>query len=119
MNAYAIPPYTKGQAQNPSKNGSDGASQSVTKVPRQEPRFKGAARKASALRKLGITEDQLASVPNITSLLKEAKVGLKAVIAALRFSQDPVAKAFLKKYDACTSSVLHFAPLEAIALAAA
>jgi len=89
------------------------------KVPRDEPRFKGAARKASALDKLGVSAAQLASAPPITALLKESKVAREAALAALRFSSDPVAKTFLKKYDACTSSVLHFAPLEAIALAAA
>jgi hypothetical protein len=112
----AIPPYTKGQAQNPSKNGSVSENRSLSK--RREPRFKGAARKAGALRQLGVSEEQLAAQPEISSMLKPCAGGIKAALAALRFSSHPVAKAFLEKYDACSPSVRHFAPLEAIAIAA-
>jgi hypothetical protein len=54
-------------------------------------RFTSAARKAKALRKLGVSADQVASATKITPLLR-AGGGLKAVLGAMRFSQDVVVK---------------------------
>ena len=62
-------------------------------------RFTSAARKARALRKLGVSADQLASATQITLVLKDTRGGLKAVLGAMRFSQDPVVECFLAKHD--------------------
>ncbi len=80
-------------------------------------RFTSAARKARALRKLGVSPDQLASAPKITPLLR-AGGGLKASIRAMRFSQDPVVKCFLEKHDSLGVWARENTPWEAIGLAA-
>jgi hypothetical protein len=49
-----------------------------------------------ALRKLGVSADQVASATKITPLLR-AEGGLKAVLGAMRFSRDPAVKCFLEK----------------------
>jgi hypothetical protein len=60
-------------------------------------RFTSAARRARALRKLGVSADQLASAPQITPLLKDIRGGPKAVLDAMHFSQNPVVECFLAK----------------------
>src|SRR5882724_5594990 len=62
-------------------------------------RFTSAARKAGALRKLGVSADQVASATQITPLLKGIRGGLKAVLGAMRFSKDPIVGRFLAKHD--------------------
>lgn len=62
-----------------------------------EIRFTGAARQATALRKLGVTPDQVASAPQITPLLKNKRRSLKPVLLAMYASKDPVVKCFLDK----------------------
>jgi len=57
--------------------------------------FTSAARRAKAPRKLGVSTDQVASATEITPLLR-AGGGLKAALAAMRFSQDLVVKCFLE-----------------------
>jgi hypothetical protein len=80
-------------------------------------RFTSAARKARALRKLGVSPDQLARATKITPLLR-AGGGLKASIRAMRFSQDPVVKCFLEKHDSLGVWARENTPWEAIGLAA-
>jgi len=80
-------------------------------------RFTSAARKARALRKLGVSADQLASATKITPLLR-AGGGLKAVLVAMRFSRDPVVKCFLEKRDSLGVWARENTPWEAIGLAA-
>jgi len=68
------------------------------KIPREyRVRFTSAARKARALRKLGVSAEQLASAPQITPLLKDIIGGPKAVLEAMHFSQNPVVECFLAK----------------------
>lgn len=85
---------------------------------RRESRFTGAARKASALRKLGISTDQIASAPQITPLLKDERGSLKPVLQGMRFSDDPVVQCFLSKRDSLGVWARKNTPWEAIALAA-
>ena len=66
-------------------------------------RFTSAARKARALRKLGVSADQVASATQITPFLKGARGGLKAVLGAMRFSKDPVVRCFIAKHDSLGS----------------
>ena len=81
-------------------------------------RFTSAARKARALRKLGVSADQVASATQITPFLKGARGGLKAVLGAMRFSKDPVVGCFLAKHDCLGVWARQNTPWEAIALAA-
>jgi len=81
-------------------------------------RFTSAARKARALRKLGVSADRLASAPQITPLLKDIRGGLKAVLGAMRSSQDPVVECFLAKHDSLGVWARENTCWEAIALAA-
>ena len=81
-------------------------------------RFTSAARKARALRKLGVSADQVASATQITPFLKGARGGLKAVLSAMRFSDDPVVGRFLAKYDCLGVWERQNTPWEAVALAA-
>ena len=81
-------------------------------------RFTSAARKARALRKLGVTAEQVASATQITPFLKGARGGLKAVLEAMRFSKDPVVGRFLAKHDCLGVWERQNTPWEAVALAA-
>jgi len=66
-----------------------------------------------------VTQEQLASAPQITPLFKQAQGGLAAVLGAMRFSlQDEVIAAFLKKYDSILDSDRRRLPWEAVAIAA-
>ena len=81
-------------------------------------RFTSAARKAGALRKLGVSADQVASATQITPFLKGGRGGIKAVLGAMRFSQDAVVKCFLAKHDSLGVWAREKICWEAIALAA-
>ena len=81
-------------------------------------RFTSAARKARALRKLGVSADQVASARQITPFLKGGRGGLKALLGAMRFSEDPVVGRFLAKHDCLGVWERQNTPWEAIALAA-
>ena len=72
----------------------------------------------SALRKLGVSADQLASATPITPFLKDTTGGLKAVLGAMRFSQDAVVECFLAKHDWLGVWARENTPWEAIGLAA-
>jgi hypothetical protein len=78
----------------------------------------GVKRRNEALRRLGVGEEQLRSVPQITPLLKEADGGLAQVLDAMRFAPDENITMFLKKYDAVPVGDRNSLPVEAIAIAA-
>jgi hypothetical protein len=85
----------------------------------QQIRFTSAARKARVFRKLGcVSADQLASVTQITPLLKYNRGSLKGVLEAMRFSKDPVVQRFLATYDSLGVWARENTCWEAIALAA-
>ena len=79
----------------------DGPAPRVRRLPRNPSeykiRFTSAARRARALRKLGVSADQLAGAPPITPFLRDIRGGPKAVLEAIRFSQNPVVRCFLAK----------------------
>jgi hypothetical protein len=103
----------------PGKNGPTGRVGPLPKIPGEcKIRFTSAARKARALRKLGVSADQVASATQITPLLKGARGGLKAVLGSMRFSKDPVVGRFLAKHDGLGVWERQNTPWEAIALAA-
>src|SRR5208282_2911307 len=66
---------------------------------------------------LGVTTEQLNCSPEITSILKETRGGIKLAIGALRFSQNDAVKEFLKKYDSIPERDRKSTPIEAIAIA--
>jgi|ERR1700687_4305631 len=92
---------------------SDPESESLLKRLRSLP---ARPRRNEALKRLGITEKQLQSSPNITSILKETHGGIKLSIGALRFSQNEAVQLFLKKYDSISERDRKSIPLEAIAI---
>jgi hypothetical protein len=75
-------------------------------------------RTANALKRLRISPKELASVPQITPLLKKADGGLEQVLTAMRFSPDAIIATFLEKYDTVPVGDRDHLPIEAIALAA-
>jgi hypothetical protein len=81
-------------------------------------RFTSAARKAKALRKLGVSADQIASVPQITPLLRDERRSLKPVLLAMHLSRDPVVRCFLAKRASLGVWSRQNTPWEAIAVAA-
>lgn len=85
---------------------------------KREIRFTSAARKAKALRKLGVSPDQIASAPQITPLLKDKRRSLKPVLLAMSLSQDPVLQCFLAKRNSLGAWSRENICWEAIALAA-
>ena len=87
-------------------------------LPAKRPAVRPPDRKKTALRRLGVTPAQLVAAPDISSSLKLAKGGLTATLAALRFSTDEYAQAFLEKYDSIPDRDRKSLTWEAIALAA-
>ena len=102
--------------------GRDGPTRRLERLPKNpieyKIRFTSAARKAKALRKLGVSADQLAGAQQITPFLKDIKGGLKAVLGAMRFSKDPVVRCFLAKHDSLGVWARENTPWEAVGLAA-
>lgn len=74
-------------------------------------------RKKEALKRLGVTEQQLESNPKITPILKETRGGIKHAVEALRFSNNPAIKEFLEKYDSIPARDREELNLEAVAIA--
>lgn len=72
----------------------------------------------AALLRLGVSAKELRAAPEITSLLKRADGGLKACLAAMRFSSDPLIIRFFAKYDSLSGHDRQHLPLEAVALSA-
>jgi hypothetical protein len=73
----------------------------------------------AALKRLGVTIQELKTAPEITPLLKLADGGIAKVIGAMRMVQgDDLIATFLKKYDELSSRDRRRVPIEAIALAA-
>lgn len=76
------------------------------------------ARRDAALKRLGVTEDQVLKAGNISSLLKHGKGGLTGALEAMRLSPDLSIIRFLDKYDLIPMRDRESLPWEAIAIAA-
>jgi hypothetical protein len=98
--------------------GTDSLARSSPEPSKYKIRFTSAARKARALRKLGVSTDQLAIVPQITPLLKDNRGSLQPALLAMCFSQDPVVECFLAKRDSLGVWARQNTSWEAIALGA-
>lgn len=86
---------------------------------KKAPKAKGLVRKDAALRRLGITKDDLELVPVISDILKSAFKNTKAAIQAIRHSQEDAAIEFLKVYDELPAGDRDYIPIEAVCLKAA
>jgi hypothetical protein len=71
-----------------------------------------------ALKRLGVTEEQLNTAPPLTPLLKLAHGGIAQVLDAMRLSEDADLARFLAKYDSLSPTDRKIVPFEAVALAA-
>jgi hypothetical protein len=81
--------------------------------------LKSVDRQREALKRLQVKAEDLEKAPKITNLLKKAKGGLKATLAAMRFVQgDEVVASFLSKYDSIPKGDRDHLPWEAIGLSA-
>jgi hypothetical protein len=89
-----------------------------TRSGNQKFRFTSKARKAKALRKLGVSADQVARLSQITPLLKDKRRSLKPVLLAMCLSQDPVVQCFLAKRNSLGKWARENVCWEAIGLAA-
>jgi hypothetical protein len=87
-------------------------------VPRNLPPSKLEKRKNDALRRIKVSKSDLAAAPDISSIIRQTPRGKSLVIKALRFSEDPLARAFLAKYDAIPERDRRELSFEAIGLAA-
>jgi len=76
------------------------------------------SRRTDALKRLGVTEEQIGEIPDISSLLKQSQGGLKQVLQAMRFSADIIVRVFLEKYDSIPERDRECLPWEAIAISA-
>ena len=72
----------------------------------------------TALVKLGVDRDELATCAPIGSILEEAEGGIPSVIAAMRFSDDPEIEKFFEKWDSLTKQDQRLVPIEAVCLLA-
>jgi hypothetical protein len=71
-----------------------------------------------ALRRIGVSVDELRTAPRITEMLERADGGMKTVLAAMRFQADQTVQAFLAAYDRIPADDRRRVPIEAVALAA-
>lgn len=93
------------------KKGPDGLK--LSSKPRKEP---ANGRKTDAIRRLGVTEEQLVRYPNITDTLFRAIGGREKVVHMMRFSDDPSIEAFLNVYDRIPLGDQKHITLEAVAI---
>jgi hypothetical protein len=98
------------------RSGSDTESETLRRIRDLKP--KAVDRQRAALRRLGVSRDELSAAPDISGLLKQAKGGLTATLQAMRFSQHPDVLMFLEKYDSIPARDRASLPWEAVALAA-
>jgi hypothetical protein len=67
-------------------------------------------------RELGISTEKLKQVPKITELLKHNRMGgIHVVLAAMRFSTDPLIEHFLERWDELPPEFQQIVPWEALA----
>jgi hypothetical protein len=103
---------------NPSKNGSDSenskSSTNLSKVPSGKLR----RRQNEALKRLGVTRDELKAAPSINAILKETRGGKAVALEAMRFASSSAIATFLEKYDSIPTQDRARLPFEAIAIAA-
>lgn len=96
----------------------DTSSNILQNVPRNPYPSQTVPRKKQLLKRLKVSEAELAAAPNITSILKENKFGVRRALEAMRFSDEPLILAFLSQYDVLSERDRQELSIEAIALAA-
>lgn len=113
-------PDTKTQPKTIRKKFSRGKTSAKASGPAKKPSSKLDLRdrKTEALRRLGVTKEQMVGVPRITYMLEKAEGGLEQVIEALRASDEEEAVAFIAQLDDLSDSDRNRVSLEEIATAA-
>lgn len=96
----------------------DSKSSSPKPQGKRTPKATGLVRKDAALRRLGITKDELELAPYITDILKSSFKTVKAAIKAIRFSNETTAIEFLKVYDELPAGDRDYISIEALCLKA-
>lgn len=117
MNPYAKPKAKQGKRRR--KNGLAAESNACwMKVPKNPKPSSLEKRRNDALRRLKVSQSDLSASPSIDDILKQTPRGKNIAIEALRFSQEPLAIAFLEKYDSIPERDRRELPFEAIGIAA-
>lgn len=75
------------------------------------------SRAGQAVRRLGVTMDQLRKSPDISQILARSVGPRQRIIDALRFSSDPAAVDFLNIYDELPAGDRQNVPFEAVCIA--
>lgn len=75
-------------------------------------------RQADAYYRLQVTTETVAGVPQITHLLKRAKLTVKSAATFLRGSETPEARRWIAKYDLLGRDELSLVPFEAFCVSA-
>ena len=76
------------------------------------------SRPNSPLSRIGVSLEQYKAAPKISPILREIRGGKSKALRAMRFSESPVIKSFLKKYDSIAPRDREKLSFEAVALAA-
>jgi hypothetical protein len=76
------------------------------------------AAQLQALKRIGVSEEQLRTAPKIEPLLMLAEGGMKTILDAMRFAPDANITGYLVKYDSLSAADRSALPMEAVALAA-
>jgi hypothetical protein len=109
----------KARAKNPPKNGSDSESKNcLTSVPRNPPPSLAIPRKEYLLKRLNVSPEHLAKSPDLNRFFRENGISIKKAIEAMRFSEDPLIRGFLDKWDTFGDRDHKSLPLHAVALSA-
>ena len=74
--------------------------------------------KALAMKRLGLTPEDLEGVPDVTSILKEVKGGITYALTAMRFSDGELIGQFLERWDQINALDRECLTIEAVATAA-
>lgn len=74
-------------------------------------------READALRRIGVSEEQVKKYPPVTELIREARSGKKLALKAMRFCSEDSVRAFLSRYDSIPEGDRAVLPWEAILIA--
>ncbi len=78
----------------------------------------GQNRKQAALSRIKVKPSQLQGVAPISEMLKEIPNGIKVALKAMRFSQSPMVRKFLYRWDRIPEKDRVGLPLEAVSIAA-
>jgi hypothetical protein len=91
-------------------------SSTLHKVPTDPPPSLAVTRKKYLLKRLKVSEEDLAKAPDINQFLKDSKVTIPNAIQAMRFAISPLIPIFLELWDSLGDRDLQALPFQALAL---